>query len=91
MGTGSPPYARRRLVPTRPWKAFLNFLFATLGLPKVTQRTSASGYSIAAHAAPAHQKYYFHGIWMNPQKNIYFLFVHRRGMKQLQCRPSLRL
>ena len=42
----------RRAVPTRVWKARLNLLLPTRGLPNVMQRTSAFGYSIAAHAAP---------------------------------------
>lgn len=53
-GIGSKPYTSRREVPTRALKALLNTLLATRGEPKEMQRTSASGYSSAAHAAPTH-------------------------------------
>lgn len=52
-GTGSKPCTRRREVPTRALKALPKTLLATLGLPKVMHLMSASGYSSAAHAAPA--------------------------------------
>ena len=52
-GTGSAPLMIRREVPTRVWNARLNLLLPTRGLPKVMHRTSALGYSIAAHVAPA--------------------------------------
>ena len=51
-GTGSAPLMMRMDVPTSVLNAFLNLLLPTLGLPKVMHRTSASGYSIAAQAAP---------------------------------------
>lgn len=51
-GTGSKPCTRRREVPTRALKALPKALLATRGLPKDMQRTSASGYSNAAHVAP---------------------------------------
>ena len=53
-GTGSKPCTRRREVPRRALKALLKTLLATRGEPKEMQRTSASGYSSAAQAAPAH-------------------------------------
>ena len=43
-GTGSAPLMMRSEVPTRVWKARLNFLLPTLGEPNVMQRTSAWGY-----------------------------------------------
>ncbi len=53
-GTGSKPLMMRMQVPTRVLKACLNLVLPTLGLPKVMQRTSASGYLMAAHAAPVY-------------------------------------
>ena len=53
-GTGSKPCTKRREVPTSALKALLKTLLATRGEPKEMQRTSASGYSSAAQAAPAH-------------------------------------
>lgn len=52
-GMGSKPWTMRREVPTRALKALPNTLLATRGLPKVMHLMSASGYSSAAHAAPA--------------------------------------
>lgn len=52
---GSPPCTRRRLVPTRVWKALLKALLPTLGLPKVMHRMSAIGYCSAAHVAPVNK------------------------------------
>ncbi len=66
-GTGSKPWTRRREVPTRALKALPNTLLATRGDPKVMHRMSASGYSSAAHAAPATHNYILyicHKLWL---------------------------
>ena len=57
-GIGSKPWTMRREVPTRALKALPKTLLATRGLPNVMHLMSASGYSRAAHAAPAWVSHY---------------------------------